>query len=275
MKSGIFSLVLFCFFAVRGYAQTLSKPVVGVAKFSSEVESPFVTSVAEKVVNVITQTKRFIVVDRTSYDKIQEELEFQKTEAFLDSKNTVKQGEALAAQYMILGHLIKMNIYVMKNDGVPYGYKASASFTLKMNNVETGETTEATSFQTSVSPLAASKEQAVNQALQSVEIDLLKYFTRTFPVKVGIVKLLKVSGKNAQRILVNGGKDSGLYEGADLIVEQMELLEGKLYPTEIGKLRVDKLVGEDFSECKVITGGVSILSHFNAGSNIICKLLVK
>ena len=93
-----------------GFSQTDNRAVIGVAKFTSEVESPFCASVAEKVVQTVTRTKRFIVVDRTSYDKIQEELEFQKSEAFLDSKNAVKQGETMAAQYMIIGHLIKMNI---------------------------------------------------------------------------------------------------------------------------------------------------------------------
>jgi len=123
-----------------GYSQTDSKPVVGIAEFTSEVNSKYSEAVAEKVVQVVTNTKRFTVVDRTSYDKVKQELEFQKSEAFLDSKSTVKQDVALAAQNMIIGHIVKMSVYAMKNtDGSVNGYKASVAFTIKVNDVETGK----------------------------------------------------------------------------------------------------------------------------------------
>ena len=113
-----------------GYSQTDAKPIIGVAEFTKEVDSKYAGAVAEKVVQVVTNTKRFTVVDRTSYDKVKQELEFQKTEAFIDSKNTVKQDVALAAQFMIVGHIVKMSVYAMKNpDGTVNGYKASVAFT--------------------------------------------------------------------------------------------------------------------------------------------------
>lgn len=258
------------------FPQSDGRKVVGVTKFTSEVESPFCASVSEKVVQVVTNTKRFIVVDRTSYDKVIEELELQKSEAFIDSKNTAAQGMAVAAEYIIIGHLIKMNIYTMKNpDGSVNGYKASAAFTLKVNDVETGITTEAESFQTSVSPMAASKEQAVNQALQSVEEPLLEYFKKSFPVNVNIVRILDSKKDAATILLVDGGKTVGLNQGNVIDVEFVEMLNGKPYPSIIGELKVTKLSGDDFAECKVVKGGKDILLHFNAKDKINCKLVVK
>jgi len=258
------------------FPQTDNRKVVGVTKFTSEVPSPFCASVAEKVVQVVTNTRRFIVVDRTSYDKVQEELEFQKSEAFIDSKNTAEQGVAVAAEYIIIGHIIKMNIYTMKNpDGTVNGYKASTSFTLKVNNVESGITTEAESFQTSVSPLAASKEQAVNQALKSVEEPLNDYFKKTFPVNVNIVKIVESKKDAVSVVLLDGGKTQGLKENDLLEVELIEMLGGKPYPNVIGELKVAKLSGSDFAECKVTKGGKEIFSNFNAKNQLNCKLIVK
>ena len=97
-----------------GYSQTDLKPVVGVERFTSEVDSKYADAVAEKVAEVVTNTRRFTMVERISKDKIHNELEFQKSEAFLDSK-TAKQGVALAAQFQINGHILKMSIYKMKN----------------------------------------------------------------------------------------------------------------------------------------------------------------
>jgi hypothetical protein len=260
-----------------GYSQTADlKPVVGVAEFTSEVDSKYSSAVAEKVVQVVTNTKRVTVVDRTSYDKIKKELEFQKTEAFLDSKNTVKQEVALAAQNMIVGHIVKMSIYSMKNsDGSINGYKSSVAFTIKVNDVETGKTTEAKSFQTDVSPLMLSPESAVTEALKSIEKDLTEYFTKAFPLKTKIIKIITTKKESAAVVLIVGGKTFGFKEGDKLIVEKIEMLDGKPYPTQIGELKITNMAGEDFSECNVSDGGKEILSRFNAAEKITCRLIVK
>jgi hypothetical protein len=259
-----------------GYSQTDAKPIIGVAEFTKEVDSKYAGAVAEKVVQVVTNTKRFTVVDRTSYDKVKQELEFQKTEAFIDSKNTVKQDVALAAQFMIVGHIVKMSVYAMKNpDGTVNGYKASVAFTIKVNDVETGKTTEAESFQTEVSPLMLSPESAVNEALKSVEPNLTSYFIKTFPLTTKISKILTSKKEAAATVLIAGGKSFGFKEGDKLIVERNELIDGKPYPSQIGEIKIVKMAGDDFSECTVSDGGKEILSRFNAAEKLTCKLIVK
>ncbi len=269
--------LLICFVgSLIGYSQSDLKPIIGVAEFTAEINSKYSSAVAEKVVQVVTNTKRFTVVDRTSYDKVKKELEFQKTEAFLDSKNTVKQDVALAAQHMIVGHIIKMNVYAMKNpDGSVNGYKSSMAFTIKVNDVETGKTTEAQSFQTEVSPLMLSPESAVNEALKSIEPSLTSYFITTFPLTTKISKIITVKKEAASVVLIAGGKTFGFKEGDKLIVERIEMLDGKPYPTQIGELKIIKMAGDHFSECSVLIGGKDILSRFNAAENLICKLIVK
>ncbi len=252
---------------LSAYSQADNKPVVGVQKFTSEVNSPFVNSVYEKVVQVVTNTHRFTLLDLVGADKITEEL---KSEKYLDSKNEQKNIDLLTMQCMIIGHLIKMNIYTMKNpDGSVNGFKASAAFTLKVNDIGTGKTTEAAHFQTEESPLALSKEQAVNQALLSVETTLNNYFSKTFPLVTNIVKIF-----DAKKVLITGGKDFGFKEGDKLIVERIEMLNGKPYPTDIGELKITKLAG-DFSECSVSKGGKEILAAFSAAEKLNCKLFIK
>jgi hypothetical protein len=273
-KFVVFSICLWS--SLTGYSQTDLKPVVGVSEFTSEADSKYNASVAEKVVQVVTNTHRFVVVDRTSYDKVKDELEFQKSEAFLDSKNTVKQDVALAAQHLIVGHVVKMSVYAMKNaDGSVNGYKASTAFTLKINDVETGKTTEAAHFQTKVSPSMLSPESAVNEALKSVEPELIDYFIKTFPLATKIVKILNTKKEAAVAVLIAGGKSFGFKEGDKLTVERIEMLDGKPYPSEIGELKITKIAGDDFSECSVSKGGKEILYTFNAAENLSCKLIVK
>lgn len=275
MKRSI-TLLICIVSSLIGYSQSDLKPIIGIAEFTSEVNSKYSSAVAEKVVQVVTNTKRFTVVDRTSYDKVKKELEFQKSEAFLDSRNTVKQNVALAAQHMIVGHIVKMSIYSMKNtDGSVNGYKSSVAFTIKVNDVETGKTTEAQSFQTEVSPLMLSPESAVNEALKSIEENLSAYFINTFPLTTKISKVITIKKGSASVVLIEGGKTFGFKEGDKLIVEKIEMLNGKPYPTQIGELKITKMAGDDFSECNVSDGGKEILSRFNAAEKLTCKLIVK
>ncbi|HAN76723.1 MAG TPA: penicillin-binding protein activator LpoB [Bacteroidales bacterium] len=275
MKQLIIFSILFVN-SLFGYSQTDAKLVVGVAEFSSEVDSKYAKAVAEKIVQIVTNTKRFTVVDRTSYEKVKQELELQKTEAFLDSKNTVKQDAVLAAEYMIIGHILKMSVYAMKNpDGSINGYKASTAFTLKVNQVETNKTTEAESFQTEVSPLMLSPESAVNEALKSIELSVSSYFGKTFPLVTKISKILIAKKEKAVTVLIAAGKDAGLKENDKLVVERIEIIEGKPYPSVIGELKVSKIAGTDFSECTVESGGAAILEHFNSSQKLSCKLIVK
>lgn len=259
-----------------GYSQAVEKPVIGVSQFTSEVNSKYSGAVAEKVVQIVTNSRRFTVVDRTSYAKVKDELELQKSEAFLDSKNTVKQDATLAAENLIIGNILKMSVYAMKNtDGSVNGYKSSIAFTLKVNEVESGRTTEAESFQTDVSPLMLSPESAVNEALKSIEPKLSAYFIKTFPLTTKISKILTTKKESAATVLIGGGKDFGFKEGDKLIVEKNELIDGKPYPSQIGELKVVKIAGSDFSECTVSDGGKEILARFNAAEKLTCKLIVK
>jgi hypothetical protein len=199
-----------------------------------------------------------------------------KSEMYLDSKNAQKDIDLLTMQYMIIGHVIKTNIYTMKNaDGSIKGYKASASFTLKVNDIESGKTTEAESFETEVSPLAMSKEQAVNQTLLSVEPALEYYFSRTFPLTTRIVKILSNKKESASTLLIAGGSSYGFSVGDLLSVDHIELLDGKPYPSTIGRLKVTKIAGDDFSECTVTDGGKQIYALFTASEKLSCKLIMK
>ena len=261
--------------SIYGYSQADSKPVIVVNKFTSEVDNPhFVISVQEKVSQIVVNSKRFTV--RMSDEEALNEVEARKSEVNLDHSENLKDLKLAAYQFRIIGHLIKANIYTMKNsDGSINGYKASCAFTLKVNDVESGKTTEAESFQTEVSPLAASKEQAINQALQSIEPALNTYFVKTFPLITKIAKVLTIKKDAAATLLVSGGRAFGLKEGNKLIVERIEMLDGKPYPTQIGELKVTKVAGDDFSECSVSSGGKEILAYFNAAEKLSCKLLIK
>ena len=255
-----------------------TRPVVGVADFTCETDSRYSKLVTEKVVEMLTNTKRFQVVDRTSLDKIKQELELQKTEAFIDSKNLVEQDIAVAAEKMITGHINKIPIYAIKNaNGTIKGYKGSVSFQMKVVDVATGLSTEAVSFDGNASELMLSPESAVNQAMQSLQGTIYEYFKQTFPISVKIIKILKENKNNANLVLLNIGVKQGVKIGDHFMVQYIEYIEGEPYPIDLGEIEVVKLSGDAFAECKVSSkklGGLIKSKHID-NKSLLCKMVLK
>lgn len=276
MKQLLFLFILLAH-SLGGYAQADTRPVVGVAQFTCEQQSPYTGLVTEKVVEMLTNTKRFRVVDRTSIDKIHEELEFQKSEAFLDSKNRVEQDIAVAAEKMITGHIVKIPVYQIKNpNGTVRGYKASVAFQMKVVDVATGLSTEATSFQGKASKENLSPESAVTQAMTSLQDEIYEYFRINFPVTAQISRILSEKGGAAKEVLVTAGKAQGIAVGNKFSVESIEMINGEPYPSVIGEIVVKRIAGESFSECEVDKKtGIAIAEKFKSGIKMECKLIIK
>lgn len=257
--------------SLSGYPQQSvdARPVVGVAEFSCQEDSPYTGLVTEKVVEMLTNTRRFRVVDRTSIDKIHSELELQKSEAFLDSKNRVEQDIAVAAEKMITGHITKIPVYRMKNpDGSVRGFKASVGFEMKVVDVATGLSSEATSFQGKASQECLSPEAAVNMAMQSIQSEIGDWFRVNFPITCSVSRIL-----DNKTVLVNAGSEQGVKPGNMLKVEAVEMLDGKPYHKYLGEIKIKTVAGPNFSECEVSKKIMErIRSYFDNSVKIICEL---
>ncbi|MGN1375899.1 MAG: penicillin-binding protein activator LpoB [Prevotella sp.] len=270
-------ILLFLLCAVTVSAQEEDdRTVVGVAQFTCSEHSPFIGLVTEKVVEMLTNSKRFRVVDRTSRDKIDAELELQKNEAFIDSKNLVEQGVSVAAEKIITGEIVKIPVYRIKNgDGSIRGYKASVAFQMKVVDVANGTSSEATSFEGKAGKECLSPESAVTMAMMSLQPQMEEYFRVNFPLTVKLLKILKSDNGIAESVLIKAGKKHGIKENDKLTVESVEMLEGELLPTEIGIITVKQLRGDAFAECKVDKkAGREIFDKFNAGAKIRCSLII-
>ena len=277
MKRSVLIIVILIVHCLTGNAQNDVRPVVGVAQFSCDGDSKYASLVTEKVVEMLTNTHRFQVVDRTSYDKVHAELEFQKSEAFLDSKNRVEQGVAVGAEKMITGHISKIPVYAIKNtNGTIRGYKASVAFQMKVVDVETGLSTQATSFQGQTSEMMMSPESAVVQSMISLEGELEEYFRQNFPLEANIVKILESKKGSALTVLLSVGKNQGVKLGDKFKVAYIEMLNEKPYPSILGEILVTGLPGDDFAECEVPKKiGGELQARFETGVKLNCSLVIK
>ncbi len=252
------------------------REVVGVAQFKCQQNSPYTYLVTEKIVEILKNTNRFIVVDRTNMDKVNAEMEYQKREEFI-GKDVVEQGNNIAAKKMIIGTITKLMVYRIKNtDGNIRGYKAGIAFELQMQDVETRDITHATSFEGKQSKECVSAEAAVQMCMNSMEDEIANYFYSTFPLKAKIVKISVAKDGVAQKIFINVGNKHGVKVGDHFTIEAIESIDNEEFPVSMGKATITKLNGESFSECIVEKKyGREILNNFNAGGKMRCTLITK
>lgn len=252
------------------------REVVGVAPFKCDMESPYISLVTEKVVEVLKNSNRFIVVDRTNRDKVIEELELQKREEFI-GKDVAEQGNSLAAKKLVQGTITKIPVYRMKNsDGSVRGFKASVAFQLKVDDVDTQQTTNAMDFAGKTSKECVSAQAAVQMAMNSLEDDLAEYFRVTFPLNAKISKILTEKKGKAEIILIKAGQKHGVKVGDEFVVNSVEILDGEEIPSTLGNITVTKLVGNAFSECKVSSKAAqAIYEQFKINAKLRCTLIIK
>ena len=95
-------------------------------------------------------------------------------------------------------------------------------------------------------------------------------------MRTTILKFDKSNKKAVSELTITAGSSSGLKKGSELIVKQIEEVEGFEVETEVGVLKVTE-AGARTSKCKVSKGGKEILQLFdkNNRESLICELKTK
>jgi hypothetical protein len=254
----LFLYILIVVDTTHGQQSQDKRRIVAVEKFVSETPTKYDRAITEKVIEIITKSKRFQVVDRTNIDLIKKEQELQKTEEFFDG-NRVQQGAMKGADYQVIGNIRMINIIRLTNGGDFNGYRATLGFNLKIVNTETSESTEAQSFESKGASAQLTPERAVDEAIRTLEESMTEYFQEEFPVILTISRVLKDDDGEAEIVLISGGKSHGLKEGDEFLVKSVEMIDGSPYYQEVGKIELSKISGDNFSECEVDKGGKTIM----------------
>ena len=246
-------------YAQSGQVQD-NRRIVAVETFTSEKPNKYGRAITEKVIEIITKSKRFRVVDRTDKSAIDKELELQKGAAFFQENNTAKQGMMMGADYIVVGTIRNLDLIRINEGGSFGGYRATLSFNMKIIKTETSQSSEAMSFESSRADPQLTPERAVDEAIRTLEEKMSEYFQEEFPVILEIMKVLKEDDGEAELVIISGGKSHGLKVGDEFLVRAEEMLNGSPYYTDIGVIEVTKVVSDTFSECEVSDGEKEILS---------------
>ena len=72
-----------------------------------------------------------------------------------------------------------------------------------------------------------------------------------------------------KEVYIDLGKAEGAFEGLHMYVYQVKKIAGREAKSQIGKLKIEAVEGDDISRCKVQSGGKDIKAAFDRGDAIV------
>ncbi|MFN0212674.1 MAG: hypothetical protein ACKVT2_00340 [Saprospiraceae bacterium] len=251
MKKTSLFILIFC--AQHLFAQT-TKTSIWVAPLESDNPNnmTFAKEARSEIVESFIKFGSFSVVDREASQLVQQELELQKTEAFMDGK-VVEQGKAIGAEFIAKG----------------YYHSKESKFVLKIVDVSTGNTVETDEYKMDF--FAANYRKHLRKMVYRLANRWLS------GSKITVMRSLEDKGESTQRVLLAGGSGKGLKVGTMLEVFTIEIEEVEGESLErfapIGKMKVDKVENANFANAKIRSGEKEVFKHFAANKKLYARII--
>jgi len=271
-----FLLVAYFGISIITYGQ---KTTVGILPFtftSGSADYQTVKSIDENITNAFVKTKRFNIVDRAKMGAVKAEKELQKTEDFIDG-TVVAQSSNLGAEFLVSGHVSSATTERMTTSEGAVSYKAKLAITLKVIDVETSQVLHSENIKPKSGSMIGglygvgptTPEIAIEKALKDIEKDVDEFVAVNFPLTISIAEVSSTS-----EILIAVGSQFGAKKKDKFKVVEQSVMEvnGKqlVRKKEIGQIIISSVEDENFSKCKVKSGGDVILAKFNSGAKVQC-----
>lgn len=150
-------------------------------------------------------------------------------------------------------------------------YKALVDVTVNLKDVVTGEVIDSRMFGVTESDCSwvPTTEKAVENALRHLASNIALHYNGTFPLTGSIIESAAVKNDKQKSVYIDLGASFGLYKGLKFIVYSMKTVAGKEARIEIGRLKVEKVLGDELSECKVSKGDKALKTAMDNGETLI------
>lgn len=139
-------------------------------------------------------------------------------------------------------------------------FKALVTVTLNLSNATSGERSDSHTFSVSDSDLGwmGSRERAIDGALRALSSKVTSYYNALFPLYATIIERGDIDKDKQKTVYIDLGTAIGATEGMQFDVFTVKTIAGREARTEIGRLKISKVMGDDISLCKVNKGDKQI-----------------
>lgn len=247
------------------------KPVVVVDHFTSaSCEASALVNLRNQVISGIYETGNVNLIDVEAEETLAMETERRSSDLSLaDQTARLGQMKRLGANYVLTGTASKLGAD-RKNSNY---YTGNVVFTLKVVSTEDGTLVGSETYQYSNmnAGSGSSADAALYETLGMVKNAMVEFASKYFNVKGAIVEMGEMKNGKLQTCYINLGSSSGIVKGDLMFVNEIKMIAGVEGREPVGKLKVEAIVADGLSKCKVVSGSDAILSAFQAGHELLVE----
>lgn len=149
-------------------------------------------------------------------------------------------------------------------------YTGIAEAMLTLRDAKTGEVITNTSFkgQGTTAASYSTSDQAIRDALGKLSDRITLWLNNYLPLQANIIEGAAAKKDKQKEVYIDLGSSEGAYVGLHMGVYIIKTIAGREAKSQIGKLKIESIEGEDVSRCKVQNGGKDIKAALDAGENL-------
>ena len=149
-------------------------------------------------------------------------------------------------------------------------YRGIVEAMLTLKDLKTGEVIANPSFGGKGSSFSSysTSDKAIKEAIESFAKHITAWLNNYSPLQANIIEGAAAKKDKQKEVYIDLGSSEGAYEGLHMGVYQVRIVAGREAKSQIGKLKIEAVEGDDISRCKVQSGGKDIKAAIDAGENL-------
>ena len=199
---------------------------------------------------------------------------YRYNDGLLQLNDVVEEGN-LVADAVITNIQAKSDSRTWKDkDGktqVTTTYKGIVEAMLTLKDAKTGEIVANPTFSGSGmgSSSYSDSDKAIRDAISRLSNRITEWLNKYRPLRANIIEGAAAKKDKQKEVYIDFGSSEGAYAGLHMGVYTVKTIAGREAKSQIGKLKIEAVEGEDISRCKVQSGGKDIKAAIDAGEKLV------
>ena len=149
-------------------------------------------------------------------------------------------------------------------------YTGLVEVVLTMKDAKTGEIIDNTSLRSRGlgSSSFSTSDKAIQDAIDGLSNNITAWLNKKAPLQANIIEGAAVKKDKQKEVYIDLGSSEGAYKGLHMGVYEVKTIAGREAKSQIGKLKIEEVEGDDISRCKVQSGGKDIKAALDAGQQL-------
>ena len=114
-----------------------------------------------------------------------------------------------------------------------------------------------------------SADKALGNALANVRNKITGHLNMFFPMYASIIEGDRVKNDKQKEVYIDLGELDGAFPDMTFTVYSVKVIAGREAKKEIGRLRIEEVMGDDISLCKVTKGGAAVKACIDKGEELL------